>query len=67
MTYVYSIPRCGKCLALKARLKAQGVEFVERDGKRLIESQHDDWDEIDVEAAAQFALQENEFPVEVEG
>jgi hypothetical protein len=63
--YIYSLPMCSACVALKEKHKKEGVKFVERDGTRLTDP-NKDWDEIDEEGRVQLAIQNDTFPVEID-
>lgn len=66
MIYIYTAPDCPRCVTRKEELKANGIEYVEREGSRL-KKLVDDHDDIDKDALVQLAMQNQILPVVVEG
>lgn len=65
MKYIYTSPDCSRCDSRKKDLKANSIEYVEREADRL-KRPPDDRDDIDVEALVLLAMQNQILPVEVE-
>ncbi len=62
--YIYSLPMCSGCIALKAKYDKAAIRYEERDGARL-QGKWDTYDEVDVEAFTVYNMQNMAFPVEV--
>jgi glutaredoxin len=65
MIYLYTAPDCPKCDSRKKDLKANSIEYIERDANRL-KRPADDYDDIDKDAIVQLAMQNQILPAEVE-
>ena len=65
MKYIYTAEGCGRCENLKKKYKEQGIEYVERDVSRL-KNPIIEYDDIDVDAQAQLAMQSMLLPIEVD-
>ncbi len=65
MIYIYTKDFCSACVDLKEKYRKEGVDFVERDGNRLI-APAGDRDSIDLDALTVLAMQNMTFPIEVE-
>jgi hypothetical protein len=56
---------CSACIKLKKEFDDQGIEYEERDGKKLVEGMTER-DEIDKKAFIQYHMQNLTFPILVE-
>ena len=65
MKYIYTAQSCVRCENLKQRFRNAGILFVERDITRL-KNLIVEYDDIDVAAQAQLAMQGMILPIEVE-
>ncbi len=65
MKYIYTAEGCGSCECLKKKYRAKGIVFTERDITRL-KNPIIEYDDIDVAAQAQLAMQSLLLPIEVE-
>ena len=61
MIYIYTAECCPKCIELKDKYKAEGIQFEERSADRI----KNPIDLIDKEALIQACMQNNILPVEV--
>ncbi len=65
MLYIYTNPKCSRCVTLKAKYDASGTKYVERDATRLSLASSD-YDNIDKEGLMILQTQNQELPVVVD-
>ena len=63
--YIYSMPMCSACEALKKKYKDKHISFVSRKGDRL-ENDPRIFDDVDREAFLILQMQNRTFPVQLE-